>query len=454
MFRSLAFKWTATLIVASLIGIVLAGLFAYRSTITEYDRLRSDQARDLFIQNIITYYEISGTWQGLDEWLPDEPEFDDRLNYFRPPEQFALADMTDVIVIGHGPFHVGELVSPSMIEAGTPLMVDDRQVGTVLRAQPPPELDPREQRYLEGITQALLVGAVGASAAAMVIGLLLSRQFLRPLSELTQAITAMHAGELDQRVNIRTRDELGILAHTFNEMSANLSRANQLRKQMTADIAHDLRTPLTVIAGYLEALRDGTLKPTPERFRVMAEEVSMLNRLIEDLRMLSLADAGELKLMRSLITPAELLQRVAAAFQESAAASSITLTAQASPDIPEIAIDNERMVQVLGNLVVNALRHTPSGGIVTLHALSTADSITLRVSDTGSGIEPDDLPRIFDRFYRADPSRQSDSGESGLGLAIARSIVEAHGGTIAAESTVGLGTTITITLPHKSSRKI
>ncbi len=257
----------------------------------------------------------------------------------------------------------------------------------------------------------------------------------------------MHAGDLDQRVEIRANDELGALAQTFNEMSANLSRAHQLRKQMTADIAHDLRTPLTVIAGYLEAMRDGTLKPTPERFRVMSEEVNLLQRLVEDLRTLSLADAGELKLIRADLAPRELIERVANAFRESAAAAGVRLNVEISDPLPDLWIDSERMVQVLGNLVTNALRHTPQGGAVTLRAQVAPEGVRLEVQDTGSGIAPAELPKIFDRFYRGDDSRQSDGGESGLGLAIARSIVEAHSGTIAAASSLGAGTTMTITLP-------
>jgi two-component system, OmpR family, sensor histidine kinase BaeS len=268
---------------------------------------------------------------------------------------------------------------------------------------------------------------------------------------LTEAITAMHAGDLEQRVELNTRDELGLLAQTFNDMSANLSRANQLRQQMTADIAHDLRTPLTVIAGYLEGLRDGTFQPTPERFRVMGEEVSLLQRLVEDLRTLSLADAGELKLTCGAVSPRELLERVEASFKAQAAVSGVTLRVEADRTLPDVMIDSERMAQVLGNLVTNALRHTPSGGDITLSAQQKADCVELKISDTGLGIAPQDLPKVFERFYRGDPSRQSEGGESGLGLAIARSIVEAHGGTILASSSLGTGTTMTITLP---SRKI
>lgn len=448
MFRSLTLKWIATLLLTSLIGVVLVGVFAYRTTVTEFDRLRSDQAEALFVQNVTSYYQATESWAGIEGWLRTEPGIASPQRWFQPPQWFALVDMNGIVVAGRGPLNTGDQIPAAMMEAGIPITIDGKQVGTALLAQMPPALDPREQRYMDGANRALLVGALGASATALVVGILLSRQFLRPLSELTRAITAMRAGNLDQRVQIRTRDELGILAQTFNEMSANLYHAIQHRKQMTADIAHDLRTPLTVIGGYLEALRDGTLKPTPERFSVMSDEVRLLQRLVEDLRTLSLADAGELKLLRAPVNPRELLERVAVSFEESAATAGITLCVKTADDLSDILIDQERMVQVLGNLVSNALRHTPRGGTVTLQAQTTAGGVQLMVSDTGSGIRPEDLPKVFNRFYRSDPSRQSDSGESGLGLAIVKSIVEAHGGTIAAQSQLEAGTTMLITLPR------
>ncbi len=445
MFRSLAFKWTATLLLTSLIGVILAGVFAFRTTRSEYDRLRSEQARVAFVEEVLTYYLNHGSWSGVDDWLRRETP-GERERY-STPQMFALISTYGDVIVGSGPYHRGESVPLSELTQGTPIFLDGDLIGTALLAVPPPELDPREQEYVASANRALLIGALGASATALVVGLILSRQFLSPLSDLTRAITAMHAGDLDQQVKIRSRDELGSLAQTFNEMSANLYRANQLRKQMTADIAHDLRTPLTVIAGYLEAFRDGTFKPTAERFRVMSEEVNLLQRLVEDLRTLSLADAGELKLTRAPLPPRELLDRVATSFSESAAAAGIALTVQANADLPEISLDSERMVQVMGNLVTNSLRHTPTGGAITLSAHKNVAGIEFRVIDTGSGIAPDDLSRIFERFYRADPSRHSESGESGLGLAIAKSIVEAHGGTIRAESELGNGTTMILTLP-------
>ena len=282
---------------------------------------------------------------------------------------------------------------------------------------------------------------------ALLVGLFLSRYFLRPLTELTAAIRAMRKGDLSQQVQVRTHDELGELAQAFNQMSADIHRVNQLRKQMTADIAHDLRTPLTVIMGYLEGMSDGTLKATPQRLEAMYNETVVLKRLIDDLRTLSLADAGELKLVYQVLQPRELLEQVEQSFEPLAAEQQVALKVQADADLPDVQVDRERMVQVLANLVSNALRYTPAGGSVTLRARQASDNVQLIVSDTGSGIEADKLPYVFERFYRVEEARQQSQGKSGLGLAIAKSLVEAHHGSIAAESSAATGTAIIITLP-------
>jgi signal transduction histidine kinase len=445
MIRSLTFKWIVTLLVTSLVGVVLVGFFAYRTTATEYDRLRVEQSQTAFVDTAATYYKTHQTWDGLEAEFYQESEPHSYGDYM-PPQLFALADATGVIVVGHGPFHVGDPATTRELEDGTPITVNGERVGTALLAQPPPELDPRERQYLEGTNQALFIGAIGAGATALLIGILLSRNFLRPLSELTQAITAMKHGDLSQQVQVRTQDELGELARTFNQMSAEIHRANQLRKTMTADIAHDLRTPLMVISGYLEAMRDGTLPPTQERFEAMNQEAMLLKRLVEDLRTLSLADAGELKLVYQAVQPRELLEQVKQSFEPIADEQHIALRVEASDELPLLQVDRERMVQVLANLVSNAMRYTPSKGSITLHAQKQQDQVQLIVTDTGAGIPEDKLQNIFERFYRIDASRHENQGESGLGLAIAKSIVEAHQGTIAAESRVNVGTSMIITL--------
>lgn len=444
--RSLTFKWIATLLLISLIGVVLVGFFAYRTTASEYDRLRVVQAQLSFVEDVTTYYAANGGWEGVDAFLKPDDDGQGPGGRFAPPQLYALADANGIIVADCGPFHNGDQISDQELADGVPIIIDGERVGTGLLALPPPQLDPREQSYLDATNRALIIGAVGASAAALLIGILLSRHFLRPLTEMTRAITAMRGGDYNQQVQVRSQDELGVLARTFNEMSAEIAHANHLRRQMTADIAHDLRTPLMVISGYLEALRDGTLQPTQARFDAMNQEAVLLKRLVDDLRTLSLADAGELKLVYQSVPVRELLEQIKQSFEPLALEQSVTLRVEADENLPLLYVDPERITQVLANLVNNALRYTPEGGTVTLVARRQPEGVQIAVSDTGSGIPEDKLMNIFERFYRVEEARQQNSGESGLGLAIAKSIVEAHQGTIKAESRVGAGTSILITL--------
>jgi signal transduction histidine kinase len=315
-----------------------------------------------------------------------------------------------------------------------------------------------ESEFLDSVNQAVLLGALGATAVALLIGVILARTISRPVRELTMATEMVAQGALGHQVPVRTRDELGELAASFNQMSADLAQSTELRRQMTADIAHELRTPLSLIMGYTEALSDGKLDGTPGIFDILHEEAQHLGRLIDDLRTLSLADAGELSLTQRPVAPLVLLERAASAYAAQAQEKQITLQVQASQELPPVEVDPDRMAQVLGNLVSNALRYTVAGGEILLsaeHSLGNGaqgpGSLYIHVRDTGAGIAPDDLPHIFDRFYKGDKSRYQEQGESGLGLAIAKSIIELHKGVLSVESALGAGTVFTIQLPACSS---
>lgn len=457
--RSLTFKLILAFLVVSMTGAALAAALARWATFQEFDRLVLEQAQSDFMADVTAYYQTTGSWAGVAEYIPRRrpppqapppqppPGNRDRPEPQPPPFAFALVDRGGYVVVPGWQYRIGERIPATELDRGVPLEINGEVVGTVLTSGTPPPLDSREERYLGRINQALLNAALGATALALLLGIFLVRTLTHPLRELTHAIRAVAKGQLKQQVPVRSQDELGELATAFNQMSADLTRSNELRRQMTADIAHDLRTPLTVITGYLESLRDGVLKPNPDWFDVMYNEARHLQRLVEDLRTLSLVDAGELPLNRQLVSPQELLERIAAAYRHPAEQQNIVLETKAEPELPEIKVDPERMVQVLGNLVTNALRHTPAGGQITLSAKPEAHAVQLRVQDNGEGIPPEALQRIFDRFYRGDAARQQQNGESGLGLAIARSLVEAHGGTISVESKRGNGTTFIIELP-------
>lgn len=277
------------------------------------------------------------------------------------------------------------------------------------------------------------------------------RRYGTPLAEVMTAADEVAEGNFKVRVKENVRGQLyGRLTRRFNRMVEELDRAEQQRKNLTNDVAHELRNPLHIIQGNLEGILDGVYQPTNEHIAATLEETRLLSRLVEDLQTLSLAEAGQLPLHKQKFLAKDLLSDVAASFESQAAESGVTLKIElAEPSGPlELNVDYDRMDQVLSNLVVNALRYTPSGGIITLSAQPKGDNIYLSVADTGSGIPAEDLPFIFDRFWKGDRARSHlGSGGSGLGLAIARQLIQAHGGSISAESTPGSGTQFTIELP-------
>ena len=307
--------------------------------------------------------------------------------------------------------------------------------------------------FLSTVNQAILIGAIGAMLVSLVLGGLLARSLTSPLHALAEATRRVAQGALGIQVPVRSNDEIGQLTGSFNRMSADLEQSNRLRKQMTADIAHDLRNPLSILLGYTEALSDGKLSGTTEIFDTMHDSAGQLSRLVDDLRTLSLADAGELPIQPQATPPAAMLERARQSYSAKAEAQGVALQVSAAEDLPTVKVDPERMAQVLGNLVSNALRYTPPGGLIELSASQEGKQVLLRVRDNGAGIAPQDLPNVFNRFYRGDTSRQNN-GDAGLGLTIAKSLVTAMGGEIGVESQLGEGATFTMRFPAVSPGKI
>jgi signal transduction histidine kinase len=286
---------------------------------------------------------------------------------------------------------------------------------------------------------------------AVVIGILLIsvllRRTLRPVRALTSAAERLGDGDLSQRVPVSGHSEMGELSKTFNSMANGLEKAEEQRRNLMADIAHELRTPLFNAQGYLEAMRDGTFKPDMNNIDVVYQQVKQLTALVEDVRLLALAESQALQLNIRPYPVKEVIERCAESFQPQASLKGITLGTEIAADIPDTSFDKTRIEQVISNLLQNAIFHTPSGGQITIKAQMTADNrLSVTVGDTGPGIQEDDLAFVFDRFYKADRSRSADTGGSGLGLAIAKELVEAHGGVIYAESEVGKGSRFTFEL--------
>lgn len=303
-----------------------------------------------------------------------------------------------------------------------------------------------------GVGRLAFVASCGISfalpALAFLVALRAWRGIATPLADLMNAADSVAEGDLTVRVPERGPGDFDQLARSFNRMAGELERAEQQRRQMTADIAHELRTPLHIIQGNLEGVLDGVYQPDADHITATLGETRLLARLIDDLRTLSLAEAGQLPLRLESVDVAELLADVETSFSGQAEAAQIDLRVEVPTGPLTITADAGRLDQVIGNLVVNALRHTDPGGSITLRAASNGEGVRITVEDTGVGIPAEDLPYIFDRFWRGDRSRTHVDGVGGgLGLAIARQLIKSHGGQIDVRSTIGEGTTFTIDLP-------
>lgn len=452
MNRSLGLKLLFAFVVVGLASTVVLAVLAARATRGEFAQFMFSLRQGGLADELTAYYEQHQTWEGL-----PAPSSGMTLGMSRRmrgpgPEvvSYLLVDGNGRVVVP-GPGHrVGDLVGPVALQNATPIEVNGQVVGQLVTQPGAFGVDPAESAFLRRINQLLVIGAVVGTGAAVLLGALLVRSLTRPLRELTDGARAVAAGQLDIQVPVRSADEMGELATAFNQMNANLARSRDLRRQMTADIAHELRTPLSIILGHSEAIQEGVLDPSPGNLQIIHEEAGRLERLVEDLRTLSLVEAGELPLDMGEVQPKTLLQAVAARYQAAAEQKQIDLQTEAPAALPAIQADHDRMIQVLGNLVHNALRHTPAGGRVTLSAGRQDGQLRIAVNDSGPGIDPQDLPHVFERFYRADKSRQRDGAGSGLGLAIAKSLVEAHGGRIWADSPPGQGTSMVVELPIPS----
>jgi signal transduction histidine kinase len=302
--------------------------------------------------------------------------------------------------------------------------------------------------FLHGLGRTIWVAGLSGAAAAVLLGYLFTKHIVSPLDEVAGAAARVAGGDLEHRVSVRGSGELARLGESFNSMAATLSRDRRARQNMVADIAHELRTPLTVLQGNIEAMQDGVLETSKENLASIHQETLHLARLVEDLRTLSLADRGQLKIQPADTDLRDLSRRVLDGFQPQFAAKKITPALEAPDGLTPISVDPDRTAQVLRNLISNALKFTPEGGRITVRLAARDGGLTTSVVDTGIGIPAEVLPRVFDRFYRVDPSRNRSTGGSGLGLAIVKQLVEAQGGQVRAESAEGKGSTFSFWLPR------
>ena len=448
--RSITARFMIAFVAVSLISTLLVVAFTRWRSREEFRSFLIDQNRPSLVDAFSSYYRDHGSWAGI--------RHSDFLSHQDPAaapggepdaSPFTLVDSAtgQVVLAGRG-YRLGAVIPPTSANDGIPIQEDGRTVGTLLINRPVFRIPPPGSAYLDRINLQTVLGGLLAVGVALILALVLSRTLTRPIRELTNATQVVSGGSVGHQVPVRSKDELGQLASSFNTMSADLVRSMELRRQMTADIAHELRTPISVILGHAEAVHDGVLPPTTETFEIVREESQRLERLVEDLRTLSMADAGELQLMLRPTSPGRLLEEAQKVYAHQAATEQVTLELALAPDLPDVDADPQRMTEVFANILSNALRYTPSGGRIVLSARAVDEGVEFLVRDSGPGLPPQELERIFDRFHRVQTARSRDEGGSGLGLAIAKSIVERHQGTIRAESEPGSGLVVVVQIPR------
>jgi signal transduction histidine kinase len=361
--------------------------------------------------------------------------------------RFVVADLEGNVYADSAGELIGGQINTALSKPFAAFLIEKKPVLAYIVPLEDYSLAAIESQFNSSVNRSLLIAIGVAGLVGLMLTLLLSQSILRPVDELTAAARAMEKGDLSQRVTVRSKGELGELANAFNAMAEGLKRLEQLRQNMVTDVAHELRTPLSNVRGYLEALRDGVVEPTPETIASVHEEAMLLNRLVDDLQELAMAEAGQLNLVRQPVDIRGVVDKVVQSMSTQAADKNIAVEVRLPNDLPAVEADAERMGQVLRNLLKNAVINTPPGGQIRVEARTVDSQVEVSVQDNGAGISTEHLPFVFERFYRADQSRARSTGGAGLGLAIVKQLVEAQGGQVGIDSQEGVGTKVTFTSP-------
>jgi len=469
--RSLAWKLAGALLLVGAISIGLTAFLVSQSTSNEFRQYLSN-CDQVYVQTVENYL-ISAYAQDK-SWANAQVTLDSQL--LSVNDRLVLADEKGIVVGDTADEWLGKNIKDVGLENPMPVTISGKVRGSLFlmyygsiadkgrkmmnRACMVPDnaiaLSQTEQDFLNRVNNYLWLVGFMAFAVALFLGMLLTRQILLPVRALTKGAHQIATGKLNYQVKTNSKDELGELAQSFNSMASSLSKIEQSRRRLTADIAHELRTPLTVIEGTVDAMLDGVYKPDKEHLISIKEQTAQLTHLINDLREISLAESGQLKLDLAPANIADLARRKLSQFELKALDKGIELKLNVIGTIPEVKVDVVRIEQVIANLLTNAIRHTSNSGLITI-SLGAATgttypqidkpSLVISVSDNGEGIPEEHLEHIFDRFYRVESSRTKNNGETGLGLAIVKQMVEAHNGKVWVQSTTGKGSTFFVSLP-------
>ncbi|HCS38084.1 MAG TPA: hypothetical protein DIW44_00665 [Anaerolineaceae bacterium] len=457
MNKSLRNKLIFSYLAVALITVLIISVFIRINTNLSLLNLVTDQQTAILEEEVQAYYQSQNTLEGFYEYYLQVGQFYTTQSLSEPngppplSHEFrgidGVVDTSYKALIPIFGYEVGQTLPEQRLKDAIPVKVDGETIAWILPDKKHEfNLNPQEELFLRRLTLAIGLAALAGVVVAVAMGILLANGIVKPIRRLTKASKSLARGELRQQVPVTSKDELGQLTTTFNQMSDDLAKADEQRKRLTADITHDLSTPLQVISGYIEMLEDGEVTLSPDRIEVIKAEIDHLRRLVGDLTTLTQVEAQTLEMQFQTISPVELLNRVHQIYEPIALRKGVSLVMQSTGDVPEINADEGRMLQVLKNLVENALRYTSSGGKIILNSISNIGLVEITVADNGAGIEAEDLPFVFDRFYQADKSRGTNRGKMGLGLAICKALVLSQNGKIAAESEgKGKGTTIRIT---------
>ena len=465
MFHSLRIRLLLTLMSVVVIAVGTVAWVTSRATTREFQQyVERDMVRTQFVtETLLVSYTQGRGLKDLQQTAAQLAQLLDQRVILTDGQNKVLADSDDQLVgqvIERSAQIPAVIVALGRIDPSNTMPTDQLQqipansLSTIpeplpIAVQRPlnPGQDPIEASFISAVNRSLILAVTAAGMMSLVLTIVFSRGILGPIETLTAAAREMEKGDLSQRVPVRSKDEIGQLTHAFNAMADGLENVEQLRRNMVSDVAHELRTPLTNIRGYLEAMRDGVAEPSPRLIGSLHEEALLLNRLIDDLQELALAEAGQLRLVSQRVSLSEIIHKATSAIELELIDKGLTLSCDIAADLPSLEVDPERISQVIRNLLNNAMRHTPAGGTISITATSADGEVLVQVRDTGTGIAPEHLPYIFERFFRADHSRNRATGGAGLGLTIVKQLVKAHGGRIWADSTKGLGTVFTFALP-------
>lgn len=447
-------KLIFTYLIISIFTALLIYLLTYFTSEQRIKSLAQDYQTHEMIQEITHWYAAEQQWQGFAAYFkslhppkPKKQQSAEQQNRGKP-KRHGILDSEYRALLPFQDYGQGEVVPKALLATASPIVYQEQTIAWII----PPEatgisLNSELQVFLDNIFEVLLVAIIIGVLLSLLMGMLLTKFLLKPVQALSKAATGIANGELQQKVSIYHNDEIGDLAKTFNQMSQDLSHADQQRRQLTADISHDLGTPVQVLSGYIEMAQEGTLSLDNERLQTIADELEHIKRLVKDISLLAETDKHTLSLHLNSIAMAPLIERVQRLYQDNCSAKQIQLTIHMQADLPELNLDEERIIQVLGNLISNAIRYTPEQGEITLNCYVQNKQLLISVKDNGCGIKAEDLPYIFERFYRADPSRSGNSGKMGLGLTISRGLVEMQGGRLNAESDGINGSCFTLSFP-------